>query len=77
MRAIDKGQETPANNRTVDQQRRGKAGPKHTLLRCETERDRELVKMLIGNEYVTKLEEEMATMVTVKGSAYMGRTESR
>ncbi len=46
--------------------RRGKARPKHTVLQCETERDRDLVKMLIGDEYMCKLEDELAPILTVK-----------
>ncbi len=55
--------------------RRGKAGPKDTVLRSKTERYRELVKMLIGDGYVMKLEEELTPILTVKIPTYVGGIE--
>ncbi len=56
--------------------RKGKTGPKHTVLRCETDVDRERVRSLIRNDkYTTKLKSEMPDSYNIRLTAHVGGPE--
>ncbi len=76
MRSLDGGKEVTAHHSPVGHKKVWQGGgPKQTVLRCDTEKDRKLVKILIYNKYSTKLEEELAPILTVKISAYVDGIE--
>ncbi len=69
---MDEGEEGLAHHSPVDHQEARQGG---TKAHCPSVRDGDLVRMLIGDEYMCKLEDELAPILTVKISAYVDGVE--